>query len=207
MIKKSLLAIAILANGNNLFAYTYTFYNATNKSVWIDPYWDRLSFANAQMFQGNRPGMEFDPNKSDWSDISANRIKGPIQLLPNMLYIFSFSAWWNRGLCFDHIFLGWSANNRTKADVKIKESDQFNRIMAAATSFTQTIASSADTIDHAVASFDVSALVTETIVGTSGDIVEGLVGEIIELIEISQCGDLDFLIATDQGVLVAIIQK
>lgn len=203
MMKKSLLALALLLSGANLFPYEYTFYNATNASVFIDPYWSRLSLANEQMFQGNN---QFNPNNINpsWPE----RLKGPVELKPRIRYKFVFNTPWCAGLCFDRIFVGWSQYNIMKADVKIAQSSQFNRIMNAANSFTGDVSGAAKSAGEAAGEFGAKGKAVQAVAKGSGEAAEKLVSGITKLISISQCGNLDFMIATDvNNNLSVIIQK
>lgn len=209
MMKKSLMALALLLSTANVLPYTYTFYNATNKAVWIDPFWSRLSLAEEQMFEGTRGQVvSYNPNQYDWSGINANRLKGPIQILPKKRYTFKFNEWWNAGLCVDRIFLGWDRDDRIKAELLVATSTQFNRIMAAANSFTGDVSSAAKSVGDAAGEFGGKGKAVQAVAKGSGEAAEKLVSGLTKLIAITQCGNLDFMIATDEnGILRAIIQK
>lgn len=206
--KKLFLVLGLfMATAQELFSYTYTFYNATTEPVWIDPYWDRLSFDNEQMFQGIAPQVNFDPTQLEWTN--PHNVKGPVQLLPQRRYVFKFtSEWWFAGLCFSRIFLGRTREAVRKVSTKIVTSEQYDTIMTAANLFSQQTGGAAKDVGETAGQFGPKGKAVGVAIGSSGQAAEKLVSGITGLLQVSRCGNLDFLITTDVNKnLVALIEK
>ena len=209
--KKILLTLCFIVTAHTALPYTYSFYNATSEPVWIDPHFSRLSLGEEQMFAGNAPRVEFNPTILEWSketNRNPERIKGPIQLLPNKRYVFKFADHWSTGLCIDRIFVGWTEGGTRKADIKIAESSQSEQIKNAALSFTQQVSGAAQSVGEAAGEFTPKGKAAQGAARSSGQAAESLVSGLLSLLTISRCGGLDFVIATDQDKnLSAIIEK
>ena len=189
MRKSFVIIVTCLIQTTALFSYTYTFYNTTNKSVWIDPFWNIVSFPKEKMFSASKPEKEFDSSISHWEQ--ANQIKGPIKLLPHKEYTFKFSSWWDSNMCINSFQLGWQKNNLKSSPIKTADIHTYKRIKKTGHIFNKKFSQN-----------------NSSEKGSCGKKAEKIISTIPKANKDLPCNNMNILIATNRdGNLVTVIRQ